>query len=298
MSKFEIVVLGTASMIPTKERNLTSVFFSYNDKGFLIDCGEGTQRQMKIANIKINKIEKIFISHWHGDHVLGLPGLLQTLGNSDYTKILEIYGPKGSKEYLKNMLKGFHFDTKIEIKVKEVSEGRIYENDDYYFESYPLSHGIPCVGYSFIEKNIRKINKSKVEKLNLPGLIVGELQKGKEVIVKGKKINPNEISYIEKGKKVSFIFDTELTDNSIKLAEDSDLLLCEATYLSNLEEKGEMYKHMTAAQAAHLANNANVSKLVLCHFSARYKTTEELEKEAQDIFPNTICAYDLMKIKF
>ncbi len=293
--KIEVVVLGTASMVPTKERNLTSVFLSYDDKGILFDCGEGTQRQMKLAGIKPNKINKILISHWHGDHVLGLPGLLQTLGNSDYTKTLEIYGPKGTKKFMKSMLEGFYFDTPIDMKVFDIDKGMFFENEDFYLESLPLSHGVPCLGYSFVEKDSRKMNKSKIEKI--PGLAVGQLQKGKEVVVRGKKISPSEVSHIQKGKKISYIFDTEICDNASKLCEDADLLLCEATYLSELEEKGYEYKHMTAAQAAHLASDANVKKLILCHFSARYKTTEKLEQEAQDIFPNTVCAYDLMKLK-
>ena len=297
MSKIEVVVLGTAAMVPTKERNLTSVFVSYQNKGILVDCGEGTQRQMKYAGVKATRISKILISHWHGDHVLGLPGLIQTMGNSDYDKVLEIYGPKGTKKFMEHMLKGFYFDTPIEMKINEISEGVFYEDDELILESLPLSHGIPCLGYSLIEKDIRKVNKKKVEKLKIPGLAVGELQKGKEVVIRGKKISPNEVSSIIKGKKITYIFDTEMTENAITLSEDADLLLCEATYLSNLSEKGEQYKHMTSKQAALLASRSNVKKLVLCHFSQRYKTTEELEEEAQDIFPNTVCAYDLMKIK-
>jgi ribonuclease Z len=297
MSKIEVTILGTASMIPTKERNLTSVFLSYGEKGILFDCGEGTQRQMKFAGLKPSKISKILISHWHGDHVLGIPGLLQTMGNSDYTKTLEIYGPVGTKKYMEHMLKGFAFDTLLDMEVVEVGEGVIFENDDFYIESYPLSHGVDCVGYSFIEKDQRKINKKKVDKLGISGRAIGELSKGKEIVVHGRKVSPNEVSHIEPGKKVAYVFDTEVCDNALKLAEDADVLLCEATYLSDLEEKGYEYKHMTAKQAALLASNGNVERLVLCHFSARYKTTEELEKEAKDIFPETVCAYDLMKIK-
>lgn len=297
MGRIEITVLGTASMVPTKERNLTSVFVSYEDKGILIDCGEGTQRQMKHAGIKPSKVSKILISHWHGDHVLGLPGLLQTMGNSDYEKTLEIYGPKGTKTFMEHMLKGFYFDTPIDMKIIEVEDGINFENEDFMIEARTLSHGVPCVGYSLIEKDVRKINKSKVTKLKISGLAIGELAKGKEVIIEGKKISPNEVSHIQKGRKISYVFDTEIVDNAAVLAEDADVLLCEATYLSDLEEKGYEYKHMTAEQAALLASNNNVGKLILCHFSQRYKTTEKLEQEAQDIFPNTVCAYDLMKVK-
>jgi ribonuclease Z len=296
MSKIELTILGTASMIPTKERNLTSVFLSYDDKGFLFDCGEGTQRQMKIAGIKPNKINYILISHWHGDHVLGLPGLLQTLGNSDYNKTLYIFGPKGTKEYMKNMLKGFIFDTKIEMEIKEV-EGIFYENNDFFLTAEKLNHSVECLGYSFNEKDKRKMIEKKLKEFNVNGIDIGKLQMGKSVKIKNKTIKPEDVSNIEKGRKISYIFDTEPCDNANQLAKDSDLMLCEATYHSDLDEKSVQYKHMTAKNAALIASKNNVKKLILCHFSGRYKTTEELENEAKDIFPETQCAYDFMKIK-
>ena len=295
MTKIEITVLGTASMIPTKERNLTSVFLSYEKQGILFDCGEGTQRQLKLAGIKPNKINKILISHWHGDHVLGLPGLLQTLGNSDYVKKLDIYGPVGTKKYFECMLKGFAYDTNLDLEVHDIKDGTIFENKDFFIESKKMEHGVLCMGYAFVEKDKRKIIKSKVK--GVPGKKIGELQKGKSIEHEEKIIHPDDVSHIEKGKKVSFIVDTEICTNAARLCNGSDLLLCESTYLSDLEEKGQQYKHMTAEQAALLASNNNVKELVLCHFSGRYKTTEALEEEAKAIFPNTRAAFDLMKIK-
>jgi ribonuclease Z len=297
MSKIEIVVLGTASMIPTKERNLTSIFLNYKDKGFLFDCGEGTQRQMKIAGIKANRINYIFISHWHGDHVLGLPGLLQTLGNSDYNKTLHIFGPKGTKEYLKHMLKGFIFDTKIDMKIIDIKNNNVFENNEFIINAEELSHSVPCLGYSFIEKDTRKMIEEKLKKYNIKGINIGKLQRGEKIKINDKIINPEEVSIVEKGIKISFIFDTEMCSNAEKIAENADILFCEATYHSELEEKGIQYKHMTAKNAALIASKNNVKKLILSHFSGRYKTTEELQKEAEDIFPNTQCAFDLMKIK-
>jgi ribonuclease Z len=296
MSKIEITILGTASMIPTKERNLSSVFLSYKDKGFLFDCGEGTQRQMKIAGIKPNKINYILISHWHGDHVLGLPGLIQTLGNSDFDKTLHIFGPKGTKKFMKNMLKGFVFDAKIDMKIKEV-KGIFYENNEFFLTAEKLNHSVECLGYSFNEKDKRKMIEKKLKEFNVKGIDVGKLQMGKSIKLGDKIIKPEDVSKIEKGKKISYIFDTEPCNNTNKLAENSDIMLCEATYHSNLNEKSIQYKHMTSKNAALIASNNNVKFLILSHFSGRYKTINELENEAKDIFPNTKCAYDFMKIK-
>ncbi|MGM5484610.1 MAG: ribonuclease Z [Nanobdellota archaeon] len=293
MGKIRGTVLGTASMIPTKERNLTSILLEYADKGILFDCGEGTQRQMKYAGIKPNKVSKILISHWHGDHVLGLPGLLQTIGNTDSEKRIEIYGPRGSKRFFENMLKGFIYDTELEIEIIECTDGVIYEDDSFTIEARELSHGTRCMGYAFREKDARRMKKEKIE--GLPGPIVGQLQNGQEVKHEGKNIKPNDVSYMEKGKKVSFVFDTEPCDNALNLAREADVLLCEATFLEELSDKGREFKHMTAKQAGLLASNGDAGRLILCHFSGRYKTTEALEEEAKDVFPDSKCAYDLFR---
>ncbi|MBN2112208.1 MBL fold metallo-hydrolase, partial [Candidatus Woesearchaeota archaeon] len=138
----EIVFLGTSCMVPTKERNHSAFFLSYKAEGILFDCGEGTQRQLKIAGIKPQKVTKILLTHWHGDHVLGLPGLIQTLGASEYSKTLEIYGPKGTSKHIKAMFEAFVFDKPFEMKVKEVAGGKFFENADFILEAKPLKHGI------------------------------------------------------------------------------------------------------------------------------------------------------------
>lgn len=293
----QIIFLGTSSMIPTKERNQNSVFIGYKDEGILIDCGEGTQRQLKIAGIKLTKITKILISHWHGDHILGIPGLIQSMASSDYEKTLEIYGPKNTSEFIENMFKVFIFDKKIKLKVKEISQGIFFASENYFLECLPLEHGITTLGYSFVEKDKRRIDMEKAKKLGLKeGPLIGKLKDGREVVIKGTKIKSSNVSSILKGKKITIINDTSPCKNSELLAKNADLLVCESTYGSKLESKSEEYRHMTAKQAAELANAANAKKLVLTHFSARYKNTLELEEEARTYFDNTICAEDFMKI--
>ena len=286
-------------MVPTKERNHSGILLSFKGNNILVDCGEGTQRQLKIAKISPSKINKILITHWHGDHVLGLPGLIQTMAASDYDKVLEIYGPKGTKEKFDHMFKAFEFDqNKIEIKIIEIKKGKIFENNDFVLETIELEHGIISLGYNFIEKDRRRIELSKSKKFGLKeGPLLGKLQEGKSITFNNKKIKPNDVSYIVEGKKISFVLDTLVCKNAYLLAKNADLLISEATFKSELEERGEEYNHMTAKQAASIANKSNVKDLVLTHISARYKDGKEVEEDARDVFENVRCAYDFMKIK-
>ncbi len=294
----QLTFLGTSSMVPTKERNQIAVFLSYGSEGILFDCGENTQRQFKIAGISLTKVTKILLSHWHGDHVLGLPGLIQSLSAMDYNGRLEIYGPSGTKKRMEKMFEAFVFDKRLNFAVMEVKSGIFFENDDFHLEAYPLEHGIEILGYRFVEKDKRKIDMKKVKRFGIPvGPLLGKLQQGKTIEDDGKKILPNDVTFIEAGKKVAYITDTVLCDNCYKIADNADLLICEATYSSKLANKGEEYGHMTAKQAAELANKSNAKQLVLIHFSARYKNTQELEEDARNIFDNVICAKDFMRIE-
>ncbi len=294
----EITMLGTASMVPTKDRNHIAILLYHEKDSLLFDCGEGTQRQMKIAGVDINRINKVFISHWHGDHVLGLPGLIQTLGAQNYEKTLHIYGPKGTKKHFDNMLKAFESDKRIDMEVHEVSEGVIYKSEEYNIESLEMIHKLPTVGFSLTENPKRKMRLDVMKKLKIPkGLLWNRLQKGKSVDFKGKEVSPEETTRLVEGKKIAYVPDTLYCDNAVKLAKDADLLICESTFSSEKEEKAEEYDHLTAKEAAQIANKAGVKKLLLTHFSQRYKTTKELEEEAKTYFVNTKASYDFMKLK-
>jgi len=284
-------------MVPTKERNQSGVLISYKNEGILVDCGEGTQRQLKIAGEKLTKITRILISHWHGDHVLGIPGLIQSMSAAGYGKTLQIYGPIGTKKFMKKLFEVFVFDQKINIEVSEVSKGKFFENDDFILEARPLKHNVDIRGYSLIEKGRRKINLKFIKKLKIPqGPILGKLQDGKSIKWKGRKVDVDKATYIIEGKKVTIISDTVPCKDADLLAKGADLLICEATYDSSLENKGLLYKHMTSKQAAELAKRSKVKQLVLIHFSARYKDVDKLRKDAKNYFGNVLCAEDFMKI--
>ena len=285
-------------MVPTKERNHPGTFVTYRTEGILIDCGEGIQRQMKIANIPVTKVTKLLISHWHGDHVLGIPGLIQTLASTRTEKKLEIYGPKGTKKRLDHVFKAFIFDNKIDLEVIEIGKRKIFEGDRFYIEAWPLDHGVPTYGFNIIEKDWRKVDMKKAQKLGIKqGPMIGKLADGKSVTVDGKRIKPDNISSIIKGKKLSYISDTALCKNCYNMSKDADLLISECSYTSDLEDKAEKYDHMTAKQAALVASRNKVKRLILNHFSARYKSAKVLEDEAKDVFENSKASFDFMKAK-
>jgi ribonuclease Z len=294
----QIIFLGTSCAKPTKERNHSSIFVSYGSDGILFDCGEGTQRQLTIAGIKPHKINKVMISHWHGDHVLGLPGLIQTLGLLGYEKTLKIYGPVGTKKRVRSIFDSCDFEERIDIEVKEVKEGKFYDGNDYYLEAYELKHSTRIIGFRFVEKNKRRINISAVKKLGIPeGPLLGKLQEGKTITFNGKKIGPKNTTYVVEGKKIGYIPDSVPNKNSIKIAQDNDILICDATYDSSLQEKADKHMHMTAKQAGLIANQAKVKKLIITHFSTRYKDAKVLEEDAKDVFKDVEAAYDFMKVK-
>lgn len=293
----KITFLGTGCMVPTKERNQVAMLLSYKTDNILIDCGEGTQRQMRIKKIKPSKITKILITHWHPDHVLGLPGLLNTMGKDGYNKVLEIYGPKGTKKYIENIHGCFVKQTDVKYRVKEIDEGIFYENEDFKLESFKLNHSCLCLGYNFIEKDKRKINMDYLKKFNVkPGPLLKKLQKGESINHEGKNVDVKKATELKKGKKISIVIDTLPTEKIIKMAKDAEVLICEATHLDDIKEKSEKYKHMTAKQAAEIAKKAKVKKLILTHYSQRYKDIDVIKKEASNVFKNVICSKDFMEL--
>ena len=291
----KITFLGTSSMIPTKERNHPSILISHEQENILIDCGEGTQRQLKIASINPCKITKILITHLHNDHILGLPGLLQTLQTQNYSKTLEIYGPSKTSKFIKEIKNLF----KIQLPTKtiEIKKPLFLETKNLQFKALKMKHNSTCLAYSITEKDKRKINLNYTKKFGLTKHpLLGELQKGKKITYKGKKITPEKATHLIKGKKITIIYDTVKNPNTIKISKDADLLIAESTYTSNLQDKAKEYLHLTAEQAAEIAKKANAKQLILTHFSQRYKSSSIFLKEAKTIFKNTKLAKDFMTV--
>jgi len=293
-----LTFLGTSCMVPTKDRAQTAIVLEHKGELLLFDSGENVQRQFQLADLKPTRIGKIFLTHWHGDHVLGLPGLLQTLSSQEYSDVLLIFGPPGIKEKINVMMGVFDFDNRLKIEIHEVKNGRIYENSEYEIYAAPLKHRVPCLAYSFVLKDRLRIDLKKASILGLkPGPVMGKLQKGHPVKFKGREIKPEETTYVVKGKKITFVFDTLPVKEAISIAKGSDLLITEAVYTSELEEKAHEHKHLTAKQAALIAKESKSKQLILTHLSPRYKDKTTLLKEAKIVFPKTQLAKDFMKIK-
>jgi len=299
----EITFLGTSCMVPTKERNVTGIFLKFHEEGILLDCGEGTQRQMNIAGIKRTSVTKILVSHWHGDHVSGIIGLLQTIGNEAMPQKIMLFGPRETKKRVEHMLQTCIFDNKVELQVEELNPKkgeilRFLETEDYAIECASMSHGVPCIGYSFIEKERLNIDVEKQKKLGVKdGPHLRKIKEGKDIQYKGKTITAEELTYSIPMRKVSYLADTDACPEATMLAKEADLLISESTFGSEQEEKAELRNHLNSRDAALIASQAGAKKLVLTHFSQRYKTVDELEQEAKMHFPNTTCAYDFMKLK-
>jgi len=297
MSMIKVIFLGTSDAIPSAERNHTAILLEYKNESILVDCGEGTQRQFRKAKLNPNRITKILITHWHGDHVLGLAGLLQTLAFSDYNKTLDIYGPRGTKEFMKILLRTFAFQGKYKINVEEV-ENRFFENDEFYLEAEKMTHGTPCNAYSFVRKGKLRIDKKKLEKTKLKGVIIKKLKEGKDIVYQGKKYFAKNLTYEEIGKKISFVFDTSFNKNIVPFVKNSDLLVCESTFGEELEEQAEEYKHLNVKHTAEIAKKSKSKKLVLTHISQRYsKNPKRILDAAKKIFKNSVLVKDLDEIE-
>ena len=298
MEKITVTFLGTSGSIPTKKRNHTAILLTYKSENILIDCGEGTQRQFKLASLSPTKITKILITHWHGDHTLGLPGLLETLSMSKHSKDLEIYGPQGTSENLKLMNKLMKFYKKYQkfnISFHDIKSKKVFENSEFIISAEKMSHGIPSLAYSFKIKDKLRLDKKKLKKLKITdSKSLKALSQGKSIKHNKKTISPKSLSYIEPGRKITFILDTLPNENTINLSKDSNLLITECSFSEKDASLAKQYKHLTAQQAAQIAKRSKSKALILTHISQRYEhSLSDLEKQAKSVFKNTKIAEDL-----
>ncbi len=296
MEKIKIVFLGTGNAIPTKERNHSAILLHYKNESILIDCGEGTQRQFRFADISPTKLTRVLITHWHGDHILGLSGLFQTLAMNNYQKTLYMYGPKGTKHDLS--LLNELIKIKIPLSVHEV-DGKFLEMPEFMIEASAMNHTASTNAYAFVVKEKRRLDKNKLKKLKLPNSpLIGKLQRGENISINGKIIKASQVSYVEKGRKIAVILDTLYNKNAIQLAKNADILICESSFSNEEKAQAREYKHLTAEQAATIAKKAGVKHLVLTHISQRYEHNfKKIKDEASRIFKKITIAHDLQSFE-
>lgn len=296
MHPFELTILGCSSATPTSSRHPTSQVLNQHERYFLIDCGEATQIQLRRFKIKMQRIDHIFISHLHGDHYLGLPGLLGTMHLVGREKELHIYSPAGLQE----IINVGHYHSKTFLKYKlifhvleEKSKSVIYEDEKMTVETIPMNHRIPCCGFLFREKdNLRNIIKEKIDQYNIPTQEISRIKKGEDYINAERKIIPNSelTSEPPPPRTYAYCSDTIYNESYIEQIKNADLLYHESTFATDMIERAKETHHCTAKEAGTIAQKANVKKLIIGHFSARYRDLSLLHAEAKDIFPNTVLA--------
>ena len=295
----EITFLGTSSAVHSYNRSHPSIALKAFGKVMLFDCGEGTQRQLIYAKISPMKISDIFISHYHGDHVLGLPGLIQSMNFRGRETKLTLYGPKGISK-IKDAIYSLSF-YKIDFPIEfiEIGSETIIETDEYVIKSQEVNHNVPGLAYSVEEKKKPRFLRQKAIELGVPvGPDFGRLHNGEEVEINGKVIKPEQVlGPARKGIKITYSGDTQPCDELTEFALDSTLLIHESTYIEEDKDKAESHGHSTSVDAGRTALQSNSKELILTHISTRYQNTDEMLKEAKAVFENTKLAKDLMTIK-
>lgn len=299
----ELWFMGTGAGMPVRERNVTSAALRLSGrKGacWLFDCGEGTQHRMLLSPLSPNRVEKLFVTHLHGDHVFGIPGLLSSRSSLGSTEPLQIFGPAGLREWIENSLRitGTHLDYPFEVR--EIGEGSVYEDEAYAVEAAALDHRIECYGYRVSEKpRAGTLKADLLTEMGVPpGPIYGRLKSGRDVVLEdGREIRAADVlGDPVPGRAIAVLGDTRPTAAAVRLAEGADLLVHEATFGADLAEKAELYGHSTSVQAAEIAKAAGVGRLLLTHFSSRYKPADlqALEEQARTVFPRTEAAVELV----
>ncbi len=297
-----VVFLGTAGSVPTPKRGLPAIMIQREGERILFDCGEGVQRQMMCARVGFHRITKVFVTHMHGDHILGLPGLLQTMALLDRERKLSIYGPSGIKRFIEAIKETVQFVLTFPVEVHEIKDGGVVcEEKEYRVEAVWASHAIPNLAYTLVEKpRLGRLYPEKAKSLGVPeGPLWSKLQHGSSVkLPNGSTVKPEEVVGPPRhGRKIVYTGDTRPFEGFVEFAAGADLLIHDATLDDELAERAEQDGHSTPSQAAENARKARVKQLILTHISARYEDTNALLEQAQKIFKNTKVAEDFMKIE-
>ena len=292
----KLTILGTSGSAPTKERNLSGMALQFDGNLFLFDCGEGTQRQMFKYGLNISKLKAVFITHMHGDHVIGIAGLARTLSLYKRTAPLTIFVPHGFEENAKMLIKFDNATFTYEIIVKGVKGGKILSGDGFEIRAFALRHSVMDYGYIFKESDKWHFMKQKCKELGVKGDMFKKLEKMKQIALGKKTVRFKDVTTFELGKKIVYATDTRPAKSTIKAAEGADVLLHESTYDDAMAKLAKERMHSTSGEAAKVAKDAKVKKLILFHFSTRYKNTEELLKDAKSVFPESYLANDGMQI--
>ncbi len=299
MSTRDIIILGCSSQQPTRFRNHGAYLVRWNDEGLLFDPGEGTQRQFIFADVAPPVVTRIFISHFHGDHCLGLGSMLMRLNLDKVTHPIHCYYPASGQKYFERLRYCCIYKENITVVEHPVHKPGLVEDDGKFrIEAAFLDHGVQNIGWKITEPDTVKFHKEELKKLQLDGPIIRQLEQTGRVEHGGRWVLLEEVSHMRSGDTLAYVVDTRPCSAAVDLARGAKVLICESTYLDEDRALAHEYRHMTAKQAAEIAREAGVKMLILTHFSARYRDLEVLENEARAIFPNTFVAEDLKRFAF
>jgi ribonuclease Z len=296
VSAWELVVFGTASQAPTRYRNHNGYFLRAGDEGIIFDPGEGTQRQMTFTGVSSSSITRICVTHLHGDHCLGLPGVIQRLSLDRVTRRIPLHHPASGAPYIERLRHASIFDDVTDLLPMPVVPGVVDQTEQLTITALPLRHRVDSVGYRVAEAERRNFDRDALERAGVRGVDVGRLRRDGEIVVDGRTVALDDVSRTTAGHVVAFVMDTARCDAAIDLARDADLLVIESTFLSEHEELAERYGHLTARQAAEIGRAANARQVLLTHFSQREPDTARYVHEAAAVFPGVIGAEDGMRI--
>lgn len=296
----KLVFLGTSAAQPTKNRGLSCICLEREGEIFMFDAGEGAQINFLKSGLGWNKKMKIFVTHLHGDHCIGILGLLQTMTLQHRTEKIEIFGPDGIEDFIGQNIKILNFGLSFPVIITQISEGKIVDAERYSIFAAEANHSRLAYSYLFQEKDKSgRFFPEKARELGIPeGKLWNQLQKGMTIQLDGKVIHPSEVMGQKRpGIRIGISGDTTPTDELEKFFNGCEYLIFDSTFLDDLKEKAKETFHSTAKDAALLASRANVSVLILTHFSARYKNESVLLDEAKRIHPSVIAARDLLEIE-
>jgi ribonuclease Z len=298
VSTRELVVLGTASQVPTRERNHNGYLLRWDSEGILFDPGEGTQRQMLRAGVAATDLTRICITHFHGDHCLGLPGVIQRISLDRVAHAVTAHYPATGARFFDRLRYASSFYEAAEVRPQPIrQDGQTVETTAGALEARRLLHPVDAYGYRLVEPDGRRMLPDRLESYGISGPAVGELVRAGHLDVSGRRVSVEEVSVPRRGQRFAFVMDTALCDNVYALAEGADLLVIESTFLDEDVDLATTYGHLTASQAARVAAESGVRRLVLTHFSQRYPEPERFVAEASPHFTgDLVVAADLMRV--
>lgn len=293
----ELVVLGISGQVPTRHRHLNGYLLRWDEEALLFDPGEGTQRQLLLAGVASPSISRILITHFHGDHCTGLPGVMQRLTLDGAAGPVAVHYPASGQEYLDHLLRSSIHHAGGVLELRPVAEpGLLSPAPPFNLTAARLDHRVDTFGYRLEEPERRHMIPERLASLGIEGPAVGELLRRGTIEAAGRTVAVEEVSEVRPGQSFAFVMDTRVCDGALELADGVDMLVCESTYSSAEQKLAQRYGHLTAAQAGRIAAEAGARLLVLSHFSQRYDDTGPLVEEARAVFPDAVAAEELARI--